>query len=283
MTKFIAIISGKGGVGKTTTAINLGCALTNFGRDVLLLDANLQTPHLALALGSPKLPHALNDVLHGKRNIRDAAFLHPCGVKIVPASLHIDHMRSTTLKNIHDALLGLLGTTEIVLLDTAPGFGSDFAHVVKAAGTVLIVTNPELPAVADAIKAISLAEECGANVLGVVVNRASDGNRHDPYELSTANIAALTGKTVLCTIPEDGNARAALSMKTPLVHAFPDSPASVGFKSLAAALTGQHYQPALSDQHSEHTPEQATFFTSLLNRMRGDPDVPSQAAEGKAH
>src|SRR3989338_4734544 len=90
MTKFIAIASGKGGVGKTTTALNLGTALSNFGKDVVVVDANLSTPHISLHLGSPKLRVTLNDSLKGIVNIKDTAYLHPSGVRIIPSSIALE-------------------------------------------------------------------------------------------------------------------------------------------------------------------------------------------------
>ena len=63
MTRFIAIASGKGGTGKTTTAINLGTAMTEFGREVIVLDANVSKPNVSLHLGTPKLKFTLHDAL----------------------------------------------------------------------------------------------------------------------------------------------------------------------------------------------------------------------------
>ena len=59
MSKIIAIVSGKGGVGKTTSAINLGVALNKFGKNVVVVDANLTTPNIGLHLGAPIVPISL--------------------------------------------------------------------------------------------------------------------------------------------------------------------------------------------------------------------------------
>jgi septum site-determining protein MinD len=87
MSRLIAVISGKGGVGKTTTAINLGTALNKFGKDVIIVDANLTTPNVGLHLGAPIVPVNLNHVLLGKAKVADAVYEHESGTKIVPSSL----------------------------------------------------------------------------------------------------------------------------------------------------------------------------------------------------
>lgn len=87
MTKVITITSGKGGVGKTTTAINLAAALNSLGKDVILVDSNLTTPNVGIHLGAPIVPVTLNHVLLGKAKVGDAIYEHSSGTKILPSSL----------------------------------------------------------------------------------------------------------------------------------------------------------------------------------------------------
>ena len=72
MAKVYAIISGKGGVGKITTAINLGTALNQLGENVIIIDGNLTTPNIGLHLGSPIVPITINHVLNGQAKLEDA-------------------------------------------------------------------------------------------------------------------------------------------------------------------------------------------------------------------
>jgi len=67
MSRLITITSGKGGVGKTTTTINLGVALQSLGKRVIIVDANLSTPNVGLHLGAPIVPISLNHVLQEKQ------------------------------------------------------------------------------------------------------------------------------------------------------------------------------------------------------------------------
>jgi septum site-determining protein MinD len=240
MTRIIAIASGKGGVGKTTAAINLCCALAHFGKDTVVVDGNLSTPHVALHLGSPRLPATINDALRGARPITETAYLHPSGLKVIPASISLEEYKRTSLDRLRDVMLDLVGTTETVLLDTPAGAGYEAAKTLQAADAVLLVTTPDMPAATDAMKAAALAREAGIEVMGAVLNRVTG----DRTELTAANVAALLECEVLGTVQDDPHVRRALAMKQPVVHSHPDSPAAIAFKRLAAKLLGQGYEPA---------------------------------------
>ena len=93
MAKLITITSGKGGVGKTTTAINIAAALNAQGKEVVVLDANLTTPNIGLHLGAPIVPVSLNHVLLGKAKLSDAIYEHESGTKIIPSSLSVKELK----------------------------------------------------------------------------------------------------------------------------------------------------------------------------------------------
>ncbi len=238
MTKFIAIASGKGGVGKTTTAINLACALTGFGKDSLVVDSNVGSAHVALYLGSPLLKPTLNDALRGTKHITEVAYLHPSGVKIIPADTSLHASENTPLHNLGDALIGLIGTTDMVLVDVGSGFRNDVLHTLKAVDEMIVVATPDIGAVSDCIKIIHVAKEQGIDVLGVVINKATG-----KHELTERNISTLLEQPILGVIPEDIHAKKALLSKHPVVYAYPDSPSTVAFKKLAAVMLGQTYAP----------------------------------------
>ncbi|MBU1974172.1 MAG: AAA family ATPase [Nanoarchaeota archaeon] len=86
MTKFVALVSGKGGVGKTTSTINLGYALTSLGKKTILLDANLTTPNLALHLGFIDPEKTLNEFLRKESSLQEITYQHDSGINFIPAS-----------------------------------------------------------------------------------------------------------------------------------------------------------------------------------------------------
>ncbi len=125
MARIIVINSGKGGVGKTTTAINLGASLNKLGKEVVVLDANLNTPNVGLHLGAPIVPITLNHVLKGKSDIDEAIYEHASGTKIIPASLSVKELTKFNLKKFPQKIKNLKNHADFVIIDSAAGFGEE--------------------------------------------------------------------------------------------------------------------------------------------------------------
>jgi septum site-determining protein MinD len=239
MTHYIGILSGKGGVGKTSSSINLGAALNFFGKDVTIVDANLSTPNIGLYLGAPVVPINLHHALNGKHHITEAVYLHPAGIKIVPAGISVDELMGVNPDKLNKVIKGLENTTDIVIVDGAAGLGREANATFESADKILIVTNPEIPAITDALKTIKIAEEFGKEVVGVILCRTKPNN----LDVSLKNIETILEKPVIGIIPEDKSVREALVKKDSVVYTHPNSKASIGYKKLAANLIGERYKP----------------------------------------
>ncbi|MBN2111475.1 cell division ATPase MinD [Candidatus Woesearchaeota archaeon] len=238
MTKIIAVASAKGGVGKTTTAINLGTALAKFGRHVIVVDGNLATPNIGIHLGAPVVPFSVHDAVRGKKDIKECVYSHESGVRIAPASISINDLKGIDHKKISKVLKGLEGTAELVIVDSCAGLGEEMFSCIDAADEILVVTTADLPSVTDSIKTIELAEGKGKTVIGVVLNRV----RNDNSEMKAGEIEALVEKPVIASIPEDESIRKSLKKNHPVVYSHPDAPSSTAYKQLAALLVGQKYE-----------------------------------------
>ncbi|MEM5812987.1 MAG: cell division ATPase MinD [Candidatus Aenigmatarchaeota archaeon] len=234
MTKIISIVSGKGGVGKTMVTANLGIALVEIGKDVTLIDGNLTTPNLGLHLGIPSFPTTLHDVLKGKVDIMDAVYEHDSGLKIVPAGLSVEHLKGIDPRRLSQALLGLFGSTEIILIDAAAGIGREALSAIENSDEVLIVTNPELPAVLDALKIYKITEEIGVEVRGIVLNRISR-KKHEMKEEEITNLIELP---ILARIKEDEDIKRAIEQRLPIIQYKSNSYNSFEFRKLARIIAG---------------------------------------------
>jgi len=239
MTRLILLSSGKGGVGKTTLTSNLAAALSDFGEKVIAMDANLTTPNLGLQLGMHLVPHTLHHVLKGESRLKDAIYPHPYGFKVIPASLRINDLKGVDPGRLPEVSFNLMGKADYIIMDSAAGLGREAISALSASDEIILVTNPNLPAVTDALKILKIAEESNVKVIGVVVNRIQ-GSKH---ELPIAGIGRLLGVPIIAEIPEDSNVAKSIATKKPLIEYSPNSPAAVEIKKLAALLIGKKYKP----------------------------------------
>ncbi len=240
--KIITVTSGKGGVGKTTTAINLGAALNFFGKDVIVVDANLTTPNVGLHLGAPIVPVNLNHVMMGKADVSDAIYEHESGTKIIPSSLSVKELRRLNHKKLKEIAKKLRTMADYVIFDSAAGLGEEAISSIEAADELIVVTNPEITAVTDALKTIKMAEELGKSVKGVIVTRVK-GNRH---EMSVSNIQEMLDVPILGVVPEDNKVLASLRNKDAVLHNYPYSKSSRAYKRIAARIGNISYrEPSL--------------------------------------
>jgi len=238
MTRLIILTSGKGGVGKTTLSSNLAAALTDFGEKVIVMDANLTTPNLGLHLGMHLTPNTLHSVLKGESRLKDAIYPHPYGFKVIPASLGLNDLRGVDVGRLPEISLNLIGKADYVILDCAAGLGREAISALSASDEAIIVTNPDLPSVTDALKILNIAKETNVKIIGVVINRVK-GN---PSELTRNEVRSLLKIPVIAEIPEDSNIALSIAVKKPLIKFSPRSPAAVEIKRLAARLSGRRYQ-----------------------------------------
>lgn len=236
MTKFIGVVSGKGGVGKTTLVANLGAVLcSRFNRNVVVIDCNITTSHLGPYLGMNYCPVTLNDVLKGRADIGEAIYVHESGMMVVPASLSIDNLFGVDISKLKKSVKELFGRAHFVLLDSAPGLVRENSAVLRASDELLFVSSPYTAVVMDVIRCRKDADESAAKHLGVVLNMVH-GERH---EMGREEVEHLTGLPVLASIPFDRNVLRCLSLGTPVVTYEPNSPASREITRLAAHICGE--------------------------------------------
>lgn len=177
--KTIAITSGKGGVGKTNVAVNLGLALANQGKRVLIFDADLGLANVDILFGF-SCKHTLADVIESRMQLTEILVDAPDGVKILPASsgvLRLERLSMAQLASLADAMDRLSSRFDVVLIDTGAGMTDSVLFFSSIADEVLLVTTPEPTAITDGYALVKiLANEYDVKSLVLFVNEAIDNN-----------------------------------------------------------------------------------------------------------
>ncbi len=233
------ILSGKGGVGKTTVFSNLATSLAMSGKEIIILDADLAMPNLGLVFGMIDPPITIHDVLAGTEPIEKAIYEGPNGLKFIPGGESIEGFQAADPSRMIGVLDKLKEKADYILIDAPVGLNEDIILLLPAVDHVIIISTPDLISMADALRMRLIAESADRIIDGAILNRTNVYDENAAIEL--------LGKTmelkILAVIPDDINVHRAGLNKIPLVVSNPDSPASIAIRKLAAHISGVEFIP----------------------------------------
>ncbi len=225
--KVIGVFSCKGGVGKTTTLANISMCLSQMLKgNVLAVDANLSAPNLGLHFGELDPKVTVHDALVGEIPI-EKAVMECHGLDVLLGS--IAYGEEVHLVDLRGLLEPLRTKYKLILIDSAPGIGSEVVAAMKTCDEIIIVTNPEIPTVASTLKTFRAAERYKIPILGAVVNKM----RGEPFELPIKDVRKALGWPIIAAVPEDRKVREATAAGIPVVSYDSKSQAAVEFKRLS--------------------------------------------------
>ena len=173
VARVIAITSGKGGVGKTNIATNIGIALASHRKKVCLLDADMGLANINILIGK-EAEHSLEDILSGEKKINDVLMDGPGGIKIVPASSGIEKIVTLGPKE-HEYLMSAFDKIEkqfdYLLIDTAAGISPTVISFIQSAQDTVVIVSPEPTSLTDAYALVKVLKRQGfGGTIYILVN-----------------------------------------------------------------------------------------------------------------
>lgn len=269
--RVMSITSGKGGVGKTNTAVNLSIALANQGYRVLLMDCDLGLANVDVMFGiEPRT--TLEQVVVGGIPLAEAISETPHGVSIIPAASGIEslallstHQRLRMCAELESVARGY----DYLLIDTQAGIGPDVMYFNAVSSEVLVVVTPEPTSIADAYALIKiLVCHYGETKLSLLVNNVSAFDE-EPERVAYRAASRLihscerflrTSVSYCGYIPHDPAVSEAISRHRPLLEIFPSSKAGLALRKLAKYVDEAYEEPQVRGGLQ-------LFFQDILSRQ----------------
>jgi flagellar biosynthesis protein FlhG len=235
-----AVSSGKGGVGKTSIAVNLALCLTNAGKRVLLLDADLGLANVDVLLGLTPQKNLFH-LFHEGVQLSDVLFPTPYGFSILPASSGMSEMLKLTAGQkleLLEAVDDLEQAFDCMIVDTGAGINDNVLYFNLAAQERVVVLTPEPTSLTDAYAVIKvLRQNHGIDHFKILVNMAPDAKaaKNIYGRLYKACDHFLTGVTLECAgyVPLDPVVRNAVIRQRPFFIESPNSPAAKAVADIA--------------------------------------------------
>ena len=250
----IAVGSGKGGVGKSTVAVNIAIALAQSGARVGLMDADIYGPNIPTMLGVEKLPPP-----QGQRLIPAQAY----GLKMISMGLLVKPGQPLIWRGpmLNSAIRQFLGDVEwgeldYLIVDLPPGTGDaslSLAQSLPLSGAV-IVTLPQLVSLEDASRGLNMFRTLEVPILGIVENMSyldlPDGTRMDIFGSGGGQqLAQAAQANFLGHVPIDQNVRIGGDSGKPILVSHPESPVAKALREIAERIAAQVSVAALSSKN----------------------------------
>ena len=249
LARVITVTSGKGGVGKSNTSINLALQFRKMGQRVIILDADFGLANIEIMFGTvPK--HNLCDLIYQGKNIKDIITWGAGDVGFISGGSGIVGMANLSrgyLTYIIQNLAQLDAIADVIIIDTGAGISDAVLEFLVASGEIILVTTPEPTSITDSyslLKALNRhprfsREASQIKVIANRVNRASEG------ELLFKKLEVVVNRylklpiSYLGAIPWDNQLSEAVMQQKPVSLSYPNAKSSLAFEQIAAKLMGE--------------------------------------------
>jgi len=270
MARVITVTSGKGGVGKSNTAINLAIQFRKMGKKVIILDADFGMANIEIMFGAvPK--HNLCDLIYQGKNIKDIITWGPMEVGFISGGSGIAGMSNLSrdyLNYIIQNLTELDEMADVIIVDTGAGIADAVMEFLVASGEILLVTTPEPTSITDSYSLLKILykhprfkeEDTKVKMIANRVEKEAEG------EVLYNKLNAVVTRylkipmTYLGSIPQDMQLSRAVMQQTPVSLQNPGAKSSTAYEKIANRLMGQ--------EETERQPKRgmAAFFSHIIGK-----------------
>jgi septum site-determining protein MinD len=262
--RVFAVASGKGGVGKTTTAVNLAAAMTEADRSVVLVDYDLGMANVGAVLDIEPADATLHDVLAGDANAMDAVADAPGGFDAMVGGTDIEDFGRADPAKLREVVADLRDEYDVVILDTGGGLSHDTTVPLGVADDVLLVSTPQVAALENTEKTLDLAERVGGDVEGLILTRVGGS------DVDTSAAVEAVDAPLLGSIPEDGAVADSEGAGEPLVTYAPENPAAQSYRELGYELLDESPPLSFRDGDEEKPASASAAFAGVADEDESD-------------
>jgi flagellar biosynthesis protein FlhG len=251
--RVISVTSGKGGVGKTNVVANLAFALTQMGKRVLVLDADLGLANIDVLLGlTPR--YTIEHFFSRKKALHEILVEGPGGMTIMPASsgvLDLVNLTESQKLFLLNEVDGIAEKVDVLLIDTGAGISSNVLYFNMAAQESIVIATPEPTSITDAYALIKLlSTRYQKKDFMMLVNQVADDHEaREVYEKISKVADRFLGSLsidYLGFIPYDQKLPSAVKHQRPVLEIYPKAASSKGFTELAKSLSEKPFK------HGDH-------------------------------
>lgn len=231
MSKTIGIIAIKGGVGKTTISSSLAVDLANnYGKKVLLIDANYGAPNLGLHMDILEPQKTIHEVLANNVGI-ECAVHSRFGVDVIPGSYNFPYPFNPL--KLRNRIRKISRNYDFVVIDSSPSLNEEILSTMLASDTLFTVSTPDYPTLSCTLKASKLAFQRGRPIAGIILNKV----REPKYELNMNEIEKITNIPIVAKIHDNKIPSRAIFNRIPIPLYDKTSRFAREINGLSAALT----------------------------------------------
>ena len=272
LTSIVTIAGAKGGVGKTTTSINLATALAAPDREVAVVELDLAMANVVdfLSLPREESDPTIHDVLAGDADPLSAAYFLEENVAAVPSGTTLDGYVDADLDRLPEVLEAYASRFDVIVLDTGAGLNRAVVDPMRLADGTVVVSTPRVASVRDADKTVTLSQRVDTPVYGLVLTQSGTGQSPGPERISKFLDVDLLGH-----VPDDEAVPGSQDNGDPVVTAAPDSPAGSTYRRIAENLLLELSVYSDPESDGQATPtEAATGDETLIEQAVDERSAP---------